>query len=118
LSVTGTGTTTCGGGAVSVVASGTSIALTGAVIPAAGSCTVTVGVSSNASGTYTNPIAAGALTSAQGGTGTAAATAPLTVTAPSHGGGAIDWVDLTFIAGVLLVGRRRMLLWSLGSRRG
>jgi hypothetical protein len=35
----------------------------------------------------------------------------LSVVAPSHGGGALDWLDLTFVAGVLLAGRRRML-WN------
>jgi serine protease len=101
---------TCNG---SVVAGST--ALTGGTIPASGSCTVTLSVSSGPPGTYTNSIAAGALTSAQGATNTAAANGTLTVTASKHGG-ALDWLDLTFIAGVLLAGRRRML-WGPGSPR-
>jgi serine protease len=109
LSVAGAGATTCGGAAASLVASGTSITLTGAVIPASGSCTITVSVASGTAGTYTNTIAAGALTSAQSAGSAASASGSLTVTAPSHGGGALDWLDLTFIAGVLLAGRRRML---------
>jgi hypothetical protein len=90
------------------VSSGTgSAALTSGTIPASGSCTITVSVSSATAGTYTNTLAAGALTSAQQASNTAAASSSLTVTAPSHGGGALDWLDLTFFAGVLLAGRRR-----------
>jgi uncharacterized repeat protein (TIGR01451 family) len=97
---------TCAGS----VAAG-STALTGGTIPASGSCSVTLSVSSGTTGTYTNTIAAAALTSAQGASNTAATNSSLTVTPSSHGGGALDWLDLTFIAGVLLAGRRRML-WS------
>ena len=97
---------TCGG---SVIAG--SAGLTGGTIPASGSCTITVSVSSDATGTYTNSIAAGALTSVQGASNTAAAAGSLTVTAPSHGGGALDWLDLTFVAGALLTARRK-LLWN------
>jgi serine protease len=117
LSVTGTGTTTCGGAGKSVAASGTSIALTGAVVPANGSCAITLSVSSATAGTYTSNIAANALTTGPAGGNTATATAALTVAAPSHGGGALDWLDLTFIAGVLLAGRRKMP-WSDRARRG
>jgi predicted ATPase len=84
-----------------------SAALASGTIPAGGSCTITVSVSSGTAGTYTNTIAASALTSRQQASNTAAATGSLTVTAPSHGGGALDWLDLTFFAGVLLAGRRR-----------
>ena len=97
-------TNTCNG---SVSAGTGSAALASGTIPASGSCTITVTVSSGTAGTYTNTIAAGALTSAQQASNTAAATGSLTVTAPSHGGGALDWLDLTFFAGVLLAGRRR-----------
>jgi len=98
--------TTCNG---SVTAG--SAGLASGTIPASGSCTITVSVSSGTTGTYTNSIAAGALTSAQGASNTAAVAGSLTVTASSHGGGALDWLDLTFVAGVLLAGRRRML-WN------
>jgi hypothetical protein len=97
---------TCGG---SVVAG--SAGLTAGTIPASGSCTISVSVSSGTTGTYTNSIAIGALTSAQGASNSAAAAGSLTVTAASHGGGALDWLDLTFVAGVLLAGRRKVL-WS------
>jgi serine protease len=95
---------TCNG---SLSASAGSAALTSGTIPASGSCTITVSVSSGTAGTYTNTIAASALTSAQKTSNTAAVTGSLTVTASSHGGGALDWMDLTFFAGVLLAGRRR-----------
>jgi serine protease len=111
LSVTGTPTTTCGGAGVSVAASGTSLTLTGAVIPANASCAVTLSLSSTTAGTYTSNVAANALTTSQAGGNTATATAALSVVAPSHGGGALDWLDLTFVAGVLLAARRK-LLWN------
>jgi serine protease len=88
-----------------------SAGLASGTIPASGSCTITVSVSSGTTGTYTNSIAVGALTSAQGASNTAAAAGSLTVTAASHGGGALDWLDLTFVAGVLLAARRK-LLWN------
>ena len=58
--------TTCAGGTVIADASATSIRLTGATIPATGFCTVTVNVLSNIAGSYTNQIAAGALTTFEG----------------------------------------------------
>jgi uncharacterized repeat protein (TIGR01451 family) len=58
------------------------VALSGGTIPAGGSCTVTVNVTSATLGTHTNTIAAGALTTTNAGASTAAATDTLTVTAP------------------------------------
>lgn len=58
--------TTCVGGTVIAAASGTTLRLAGATLPAAGSCTVRVDVLSNISGTYTNTIAAGAVTTFEG----------------------------------------------------
>jgi len=109
LSVSGTGsTTTCGGPSASLAASGASIALTGAVIPASGSCSVTIPVTSTANGSYTVDVAANALTTGPAGGNPATATATLTVaTASSHHGGALDWLDLTAMAGVLALARRR-----------
>jgi len=54
-------------------------------------------------------VAAQALMTAPAGGNRAAATASLTITAPpagGGGGGAIDWLDLLFVAGVLLAVRR------------
>jgi serine protease len=99
---------TCNGSLATTAGAAT---ISGGTIPASGSCTITLSVSSGTTGTYTNTIAAGALTSAQSTSNTATAAGSLTVTAPSHGGGALDWLDLTFIAGALLAGRRKML-WN------
>ena len=60
-------TSNCGAGAtINAPASATSIRLSGATIPASGTCTVTVDVLSNISGSYTNTIAGGAVTTAEG----------------------------------------------------
>ncbi|MBL8376541.1 MAG: DUF11 domain-containing protein [Burkholderiales bacterium] len=71
--------TTCGGATVTAVPSGASVSLTGATIPATGSCTFAVDTVSNTPGTYTNTIPASALTTAQGVTNAAPASAPLSV---------------------------------------
>jgi uncharacterized repeat protein (TIGR01451 family) len=65
--------TTCGGGNVSAVAGGSALTLaSGAQIPANGSCSVTLAVTSTQPGTYTNTIAAGALVTDFGVNATAA----------------------------------------------
>lgn len=69
--------TTCGG---TVVATATTLQLTGGTIPAGGMCAVTVNVTSDTPGTHTNTIAAGALSSSVGTTASEA-TADLTVSA-------------------------------------
>lgn len=69
-------TSTCGG-SVTAVANGSSLALAGGTIPAAGSCTVTVNVTSNAMGVYNNRT--GILTTTNAGTA-GPANATLTVT--------------------------------------
>jgi hypothetical protein len=97
---------TCGGALTA--GSGTET-LSAATIPANGSCNITLTVSSGTAGSYTNSIAANALTTAQNTSNSAGASSTLTVTASSHGGGALDWYDLAFIAGVLTrVARRRL----------
>jgi serine protease len=104
--------TTCAGSGAALVVSGGSVALSGAIIPAAGSCTVTVPVQSAAVGSFTDTVA---LTTAPAGANAAAATATLSVTAPSKsGGGALDWWDALFAIGVLLAGRRHV---KRGGRR-
>ena len=102
------GTLTAGSG-TETLASGT--------IPANGSCTITLSVSSTATGTYTDTIAASSLTTAQNASNTATSSATLTVTASSHGGGALDWLDLTFVAGVLAITRRQGWARSVARRR-
>jgi hypothetical protein len=72
------GVTTCAGGTVTAAAGGGSVALSGGAVPATGSCTVTVNVTSAAAGTYNNST--GAVTTDNAGAG-ASASAALTVTA-------------------------------------
>ena len=78
------GATTCAGGAVSVLNAGAGVRLTGGVIPANGSCTVTVnftGTVKNAGEpiSYTNSIAAGAVVVTAPGVVSQAASAAILV---------------------------------------
>jgi serine protease len=96
--------TTCGG---SLSAPSGSAVLSGGTIPANGSCTVTLTVTSAVVGSYTNTIAAGALSTSPAGGNAAAVHAALTVSAPGKSsGGALDWLDMLFLAGVALAGLR------------
>jgi uncharacterized repeat protein (TIGR01451 family) len=72
--------TTCGG-TVTAAAGGGSVALSGGAIPASGSCTVTVNVTSATAGAHANTIPAGGLSTTEGGANTSPATATLTVSA-------------------------------------
>jgi serine protease len=97
--------TTCGGGTLTTTTTG--IALSGADIPANGGCAITLPVQSAAAGSYTSTVAAKALTTGPAGANAQSATAVLSVTAPSKGGGGdLDWWDTMFVVGVLLAGRR------------
>ncbi|HVC02944.1 MAG TPA: S8 family serine peptidase [Steroidobacteraceae bacterium] len=100
-------TTSCTGGELAATYSTTNVAITGAVVPANGSCSVVIPVESASAGTYTIGIAANTLATGPAGANTAAATASLTVTAPSSGGGAIGWPELLVGAGLLAASRRR-----------
>ncbi len=103
---------TCGGAALSLTSTTTSVSLANANIPADGNCTLTVPVASATPATYTVTVAAQALMTAPAGGNDAAATASLTVTTPppgGGGGGGVDWLDLVFVAGVLLAVRRPAL---------
>ena len=72
--------TTCASGVVTAVAGATSISLaSGAQVPSAGSCTVTVDVRAVSPGTFDNTVAAGALVTNLGAS-TAPGNASLTVT--------------------------------------
>jgi serine protease len=109
LAATPAAATTCGGAAVSLKSTATSVSLANANIPADGNCTITVPVETATPGTYTAAVTAQALMTAPAGGNSAAATASLTVTAPpasGGGGGTVDWLDLLFVAGVLLAVRR------------
>ncbi len=74
--------TSCASGFVTAPSSATEVRLTGATIPANGFCTVTVNVVSNVSGTYTNTIAASALSTLEGVTNEDPTSAALLVTTP------------------------------------
>ena len=58
--------TTCADGTVTAAPSATSFRLTGATIPASGSCTVQVNVLSNTPGTYTNTLATQVVSTLEG----------------------------------------------------
>lgn len=76
----GTTLTNCGASAsVTGVSGGNSLTLVNSTIPAGGTCTIVVNVTSNVEGTYTNTIPAGAITTTQGVTNGSPASAPLNV---------------------------------------
>jgi uncharacterized repeat protein (TIGR01451 family) len=74
--------TTCVGGTVTAPASATSVRLSGATIPAAGFCTVTVNVLSNIAGSYTNQLPSGAVTTFEGVSNEDPTSARIIVTSP------------------------------------
>jgi serine protease len=107
---------TCGGAALSLSSTSSSVTLSGANIPANGSCDVSFGVTSATDGVYTASIPANALMTGPAGGNAGPASATLTVTpaaggltgaAPGGGGGGggLDWTDILLIAGVLLIAR-------------
>src|SRR6202040_3160929 len=99
--------TSCSGAAMSLSSTTGSVALTGADIPANGSCNIVFSVQSASEATYTNPFASNALMTGPAGGNAVAATATLTVTAAGSGGGggSMDWLDIMLATGVLLVVR-------------
>jgi serine protease len=101
-------TTTCSGASATLTSSASTVTMAGAIIPASGSCSITMSVKSATAGSYTNTIAANALSTASAGGNSASASTSLTVTAPPSkgGGGDLDWWDTMFVVGVLLAGRR------------
>ncbi len=106
---------TCGGAALSLSSTSGSVTLSGANIPANGSCDLSFGVTSTMEGTYAASIAASALLTGPAGSNAAPASATLNVTAASGsltpvssgggGGGTLDWTDILLVAGVLLIVR-------------
>lgn len=98
----------CGGAALTLSSTSTSVRMSGANIPAHGACSITLTVRVAASGVYTAPVAAQALMTAPAGANAAAASATLTVTTPpSGGGGGLGWRDLLFALALLAVRPRR-----------
>ncbi len=106
--------TTCTGTSGSLTTTASAVTLTGADIPPKGSCSITLTVG-GAAGTYASAIAVNALMTGPAGGNAAAvsasltinATPPLPVPSKKSGGGELDWLDMMFVAGVLLVGRRQ-----------
>ena len=90
--------TTCGAGTVTAVAGGNTVALSGGSIPAGGTCTVSVAVSSAAPGTYANTLAAAAVTSTNAPPNATAATASLIVAAVPAAVPALDPAMLALLA--------------------
>jgi LPXTG-site transpeptidase (sortase) family protein len=84
------GTTTCTSGAVTALASGTSVRLDGATLAAGSTCTVTVNVSASTTGTFPNTSLA--VTSTNAGTGNTASNT-LTVNAPNPGLGLLKQIS-------------------------
>ncbi|MBK8323042.1 MAG: DUF11 domain-containing protein [Betaproteobacteria bacterium] len=83
----GTNTNTCGGTLTDTAAGAlgigdVGISLTGGTIAAGGSCTITVNVTASTAGTYTNTLAAGSVTTTNGGSNAGPANASLTVFSP------------------------------------
>jgi serine protease len=103
-----TPTTTCAGASGTLTSSTSGVSFAGAIIPANGNCSMTMSVKSATAATYTSAIAANSLSTAPAGSNSVSASASLTVAAPSSGGGggALDWLDMMFVVGVLLAGRR------------
>lgn len=102
--------TSCTGTSGTLTTSTSAVTLAGADIPRSGSCSITLSVMSAMPGSYASGIAANALSTGPAGGNAAAVSASLSVTAPApgkSGGGELDWLDMMFVAGVLLVGRRQ-----------
>jgi len=107
----------CGGAALSLSSTSGSVTLSGANIPANGSCNMTFSVQSTTASSYTASIPANALMTGPAGSNAAPASATLTVTVASStptgvassggggGGGGLDWMDILLIAGILLIAR-------------
>ncbi len=99
---------TCLGATINLSSGGGQVSMSGAIIPASGSCTVTVPVVSATAGTYAYTVAINDLLTGPGGGNAVAATATLTVTVPhKSGGGALGWPELLFAAGLLGVTQLR-----------
>lgn len=82
VATTPNASTTCSGGTVFAMAAGTTVRLAGGTIPAIGSCTVTVDVLSNISGSYTNTIPADGVTTDEGVSNAEATRAQVVIATP------------------------------------
>jgi serine protease len=99
--------TSCTGAAAAVAASATVLTLSGAILPAAGSCVVLLELQAAGVGSYPVTVPPAALTTAPAGPSVAAASANLVVVAPAGGGGgALQWPGLILGAAGLWLLRR------------
>jgi serine protease len=107
---------TCSGASLTLTSTTSSVTLSGANIPASGNCDISVSVQSATAGMYTASVPSNALVTGPAGSNAAPVSATLTVTAANSsptgvagssggGGGALDWMDIMLITGVLLVVR-------------
>jgi serine protease len=107
---------TCGGAGLSLTSTAGSVTLSGANIPANGTCNISFGVMSATQGSYAVSVSSNALVTGPAGSNATPASATLTVTAPSNplplpaasgggGGGDLDWIDILLITGVFLTAR-------------
>ncbi|MGZ4808199.1 MAG: DUF7933 domain-containing protein [Thermoanaerobaculia bacterium] len=96
------GASTCGG-TVTAAAGGNTVALSGGTVPASGSCSVSVAVSSGSAATYDNTLPAGAVTSTNVAANPAPATASLTVGSAAASIPALDGSMLALLAAALAV---------------
>ncbi len=110
--------TTCTGAGLALTSTTTSVSISNANIPASGSCTITATVLSANPGTYSSSLAANSLSTGPAGGNAVAASASLTVNAPSSGGGgALGWADLLIAGGLLAASRRRAATAGRSDRR-
>jgi serine protease len=95
----------CGGAALSLTNTTSTVTLAAANIPAGGSCDFSFSVKSATAGTYLISIASNDLMTGPAGGNTTPASATLTVTAASAsgGGGSLDWLNIMLVTGILLV---------------
>jgi serine protease len=107
--------TDCFGTFATLRVTSTTVSLTNAIVPAQGSCVITVPLQAGSAGAYSLLVPAGALTTGPAGRNTAAAgVASLSVSAPSGGGGGgqIEWPDLLLGASALLLIRGGRGRWK------
>ena len=103
-------TTSCAGTGAAFSTTSASATLANAIVPAGGSCSITISVQAPTAGTYAATIVAHALSTGPAGGNTASAAASLTVSAPGGGGGGgqISWLDLLLGVSALLLVRGRL----------
>jgi serine protease len=112
IAATSKATTSCAGTGSSLSNSAASVSLANAIVPANGSCSITIPVQAPSAGAYAMTIAANSLMTGPAGANSAPATASLTVSAPGGGGGGggkTSWTDLVLGTGMLLLLRGRLM---------